>query len=119
MAKQVDKKLTLGQRFSFTLNYIKNFTFIIIPLTAFTGYVAVLVIKDTVWYKKIDEIVQWYEEKSHSFAVGLRVNKVEDDNGKVEYEVVYKAVDGKTYAAFEKSGVYYYSDKQGQLKECH
>jgi len=117
MAKQ--QPLTLGQRFTFTLNYIKNFTFIIVPLTAFLGYVTVLVVKDTVWYKKIDEIVQWYEEKAHSFAVGLRVNKVADDNGTIEYEIVYKAVDGKTYPAFEQSGVYYYTDSKGKYKECH
>lgn len=111
---------TLQERIVFTINYIKNFMFIIVPLGMMITYVSVLVIKDTETYKRIDTVVNWYEAKSKSFAVGLRVNKEEKD-GKIIYKVVYKATDGETYKAVydEKVGAYFYLDEGGLLKECH
>ena len=133
-----DKKLTIKERLSFTLNYIKNFLFIIVPLTTFLGYITVLVVKDTEVYKrvnavvlwheesegsfeKIEDMITWYESKSNSFAVGIRVNKVKNENGKIVYKTVYKATNGETYKAFynEALGAYFYSDDNGTLKECH
>ena len=100
--------MTIRERISFTLNYIKNFMFIITPLTAAIIYIGTLVIKDTEAYKRVHAVVEWYEEKSNSFAVGLRVDKVKNDDGKTIYKTVYKAPNGETYKAFysEKAGAW-------------
>ena len=116
------KKYTLKERFLFTLNYVKNFAIIITPLTLLMGYVGTLVIKDSDIYKRVNAVVVWYEEKSNSFAVCLRVNKeIDKDTGKTIYRVVYKATDGETYKAFHKKeyGAWYYRDSNDKLQECH
>ncbi len=116
------KSMTLQERFTFTLNYIKNFMFIITPLTAGLIYVATLVIEDTEAYQRVHAVVEWYEAKSQSFAVGLRVNKEKDeDTGEIEYKVVYKDTKGETHKAIysEKGQYWYYVDDDGKYQECH
>ncbi|MHA2351414.1 MAG: hypothetical protein ACXADL_17490 [Candidatus Thorarchaeota archaeon] len=78
-------------------------------------------IEDSEAYKRVNAVVTWYEEKSNSFAVGLRVNKNKNDDGKTVYKVVYKATDGHTYpAVYSKSGGYwFYLNEEGKTKECH
>lgn len=107
------KKLTISERVVFTLNYIKNFMFIITPLTVFLGYVTTLIVKDTDWYKEERELFKWYENKQKSFAVGLRV----DEKG----QIWYKATDKEMYRAIysDKGAYFYYVDSKGKTKECH
>ena len=117
-----DKKYTFKDRFFFTLNYIKNFMFIITPLTLFLGYIGTLVVKDTEVYKRVNAVVEWYEEKSNSFAVGIRVNKIiNEETGKVKFQTVYKATDGNTYPAVYSPdfGYWFYMDETGKRMECH
>lgn len=116
------KKITISERFWFTLNYIKNFMFIVTPLTAILIYIGTLVIKDTEVYKRVNAVVEWYEAKSESFAVGLRVNKeLDEDTNKVKYKVVYKDTKGELHKAIysKKGGYWYYVDDDGKTKECH
>ncbi len=113
--------MTIQERLTFTLNYIKNFMFIITPLTGLLIYVGTLMLEDSQAYKRVEAVVNWYEEKSNSFAVGLRVNKIKNDDNKTVYKVVYKATDGHTYpAVYNKSGGYwFYLNDEGKTKECH
>jgi hypothetical protein len=115
------KQMTIQQRLTFTLNYIKNFMFIIVPLGSLMIYITVLVVKDSDIYKRVDEVVQWYDEKSNSFAVGLRVNKTKNDDGKTIYKTVYKATDGHIYpAVYSNTFMYwFYMDEKGVQRECH
>ncbi len=115
------KQMTIQQRLTFTLNYIKNFMFIIVPLGSLMIYITVLVVKDSDIYKRVDEVVQWYDEKSNSFAVGLRVNKAKNDDGVTIYKTVYKATDGHIYPAVysEKFRYWFYMDEKGVQRECH
>jgi hypothetical protein len=86
------------------------------------GYVAGLIIRDTEEYKRIDKVVTWYEEKSNSFAVGLRINKsIDERTGKIKYKIVYKCPDGEKRDAFysEDYKYYYYIGDTGQRMECH
>jgi hypothetical protein len=117
-----NKKITIQERFKFTLNYIKNFMFIITPLTIFLGYIGVLVIKDTDVYKRVNAVVEWYEKKSMSHAVGLRVNTIINKKTKqIKHKVVYKATDGETYKAVysKEFGYWFYMNEDGVKKECH
>ena len=117
-----DKKYTIKDRFLFTLNYIKNFMFIITPLTAILIYVGTLVVKDTEVYKRVHAVVEWYEERSNSYAVGLRVVKSTNEfTGKVKYKTVYKATDGEVYKAIysKEFGYWFYRDEDGKAMECH
>lgn len=114
-------KKTIQERFNFTLNYIKNFMFIIVPLSSIIIYITVLVVKDSDVYKRVDEVVQWYDEKSNSFAVGLRVNKAKNDDGVTIYKTVYKATDGHNYPAVysDRYKYWFYMDEKGVQRECH
>ena len=115
-------KKTIQERLTFTLNYIKNFMFIIVPLGSLMIYISVLVVKDSNAYKRVDEVVQWYEEKANSFAVGLRVNKEYDEDGHlVKIKTVYKATDGEIYPAVysDKFNYWFYMDEKGVQRECH
>ena len=114
-------KKTIQERLTFTLNYIKNFMFIIVPLGSLMIYIAVLVVNDSNAYKRVNEVVQWYDEKSNSFAVGLRVNKAKNDDGVTIYKTVYKATDGEIYPAVysDKFNYWFYMDEKGVQRECH
>jgi hypothetical protein len=96
--------------------------FIITPLTAGLIYVGTLVIEDTEAYKRVHAVVQWYEAKSQSFAVGLRVNKkVDEKTGKTKFKVVYKDTHGEIHKAIysKKYKYWYYVDDNGDYQECH
>lgn len=85
-------------------------------------YIGTLIIQDTAWYKQEQELIKWYEGKSKSFAVGLRVELEYDEHGHISKEkLVYKAPDGETYKAVynKKGSYYYYLDNDGELQECH
>lgn len=85
-------------------------------------YMGTLVIQDTDWYHQEEELIEWYNGKSKSFAVGLRVEKEYDEDGEfVKEKLVYKAPNGETYRAIysKKGGYYYYVDDHGDTKECH
>jgi hypothetical protein len=87
----------------------------------FVTYITTLIIQDTDWYKQEQELIEWYDGKSHSFAVGLRVEIEYDSEGKEKHRIVYKAPDGEKYkAVYSKKGkYYYYLDAEGELQECH
>lgn len=93
-------------------------------------YMGTLIIQDTDWYHQEQELIDWYDGKSKSFAVGLRVEKEFNDDGEPvinkktgeqKTKLVYKAPDGEKYRAIysEKGGYYYYVDDHGKTKECH
>jgi len=111
---------TIQERLVFIVNYIKNFMFIIIPLCGVISYTGWLVIKDTTAYKRVFAVVEWYEDKSKSFAVGLRVNKEKKD-GELVYKIIYKATNGETYPAVysKEKSYWFYMDDNGEKKECH
>jgi len=113
LRKMSDKKLTILDRFLFTVNYIKNFLFIITPLTALFVYIGTLVAKDTNWYKDEKAMYDWYIKKQQTHAVGLRV----DNDG----DLYYKAEDGKIYRAYYKEDLsaYFYTNRKGIMLECH
>ena len=117
----INKKITIQERFTFTLNYIKNFMFIITPLTGLMIYIGTLVIEDSDTYQRIEAVVKWYEEKSNSFAVGLRVNKMKNDDNKTYYKVVYRSTDGHIYPAVynKRAHHWFYLNDEGKTKECH
>jgi hypothetical protein len=97
----------------------------------FAVYIGTLIIQDTDWYHQEEELIDWYDGKSHSYSVGLRVNDVLDPDtgepvvnkvtGEVKTKLVYKAPDGESYRAIysKKGGYYYYVDDEGKNKECH
>jgi hypothetical protein len=105
-----------------TLKYILMTMIVPLITVGGVGYVASLVIKDTEEYKRIDTVVKWYEAKSKSFAVGLRINKfIDERTGNLKYKVVYKCVDGELRDAFYSSDhkYWYYIADTGQRMECH
>lgn len=87
---------------------------------SFLVYIGTLIVQDTAWYHQEEELIEWYENKSKSFAVGLRVKKVEKD-GEIIYKTVYKATNGETYpAVYNKKGLYwFYLNDEGLKEECH
>jgi len=76
-------------------------------------YIGTLIIQDTAWFKQEQELIEWYDKKQKTSAVGLRV----DEKGKIWY----KATDKEMYRAIynEKDQYYYYIDHDGKSKECH
>ena len=113
---------TMQERLFIILNYIKNFMFIIIPLCGVMSYTGWLVIKDTTAYKRVFAVVEWYEDKRNSFAVGLRVNKEYDKDGHlIKTKTIYKATDGEIYPAVysEEKSYWFYMDENGEKRECH
>ena len=115
------KNMTLQGRLTFTINYIKNFAIIIVPLFSLMGYISVLIIEDSDAYKRVNNVVEWSESTSNSFAVGLRVKQEKNDDGKTIYKIIYKATNGETYpAVYSSKGHYwFYLNDKGKTKECH